>query len=147
MQISTSAAYPDGVIAGEHAMPSRKHTLIIASIALGFTAACGPSGGAAFKDLPPEKSLDCAASIYAVINEMDPKAANPDIEFVKSNGLAAITHYGTIYGEAEGFAGQDVVGVVKLKAYRMTGKVPGGSRVSASTIIERAKACLTPEAA
>jgi hypothetical protein len=127
-------------------MASHRRIALPAVLALGLLSACGPTGGAAFKDLPPEKSLDCAASIYAVVNEMDPKSANPDVEFVRSNGLAAITHYGTIYAEAEGIAGQDVVGVVRLKAYRMTGKIPGGSRVSAPTIIERAKGCLTPEA-
>ncbi len=127
-------------------MPSCYRAALSAAVLLSLLSACGPKGGAAFKDLPPEKSLDCASNIYAVLNEMEPKAANPDIEFVRANGLAAITHYGTIYAEAEGLAGQDVVGVVKLKAYRMTGKIPGGSRVSAPTIIERAKACLTPEA-
>lgn len=133
-------------------MLSRRRTAayragVSAVLLLGLLTACGPKGGAAFKDLPPEKSLDCAANIYAVVNEMDPKSANADVEFVKTNGLAAITHYGTIYAEAEGLGSQSVIGLVKLKAYRMTGKVPGGSRVSAPTIIERAKACLTPEAA
>jgi hypothetical protein len=128
-------------------MPSRNHILVITSIALGFTAACSPTGGATLKDLPPEESLNCAANLFAVNNLMEIKPGNADAEAVKANGLGAITHYGTIYAEAESISSDEVLGLMKLKAYRMTGRLPGGPKASASTIIERAKACITPEAA
>lgn len=127
-------------------MPARYSTALSIALSFSLLAACGPRGGATFKDLPPKESLDCAANIYAVVNEMEPKTENPDIEFIKANGVAAISHYGTIYAEAEGLGGQGALGLIKLKAYRMTGKIRGGSRVSASTIIERAKGCLTASA-
>lgn len=128
-------------------MPTPSKAALSVAVSLILLTACGPRGGAAFKDLPPKESLDCAANIYAVVNEMDPKTDNPDIEFIKSNGLAAMTHYATIYAEAEGLGSQGAIGMVKLKAYRMTGKISGGSRVSAPTIIARAKTCLTADAA
>ena len=117
-------------------------------MALGLAAAaCGPSGGAAFKDLSPQASFDCATNLFAVNNLMDIKAGNADAEFVKSNGLAAISHYGTIYAEAEKISSDEFLGLVKLKSYKMVGRIPGGPRVPDSTIISRAKACITADPA
>jgi hypothetical protein len=129
-------------------MPTRCHAGILAVMAFGLAAtACGPSGGAAFKDLSPQASFDCATNLFAVNNLMDIKAGNADAEFVKSNGLAAISHYGTIYAEAEKISSDEFLGLVKLKSYKMVGRIPGGPRVPDSTIISRAKACITADPA
>lgn len=129
-------------------MPSRRYAGIAATIAVALsTAACGPSGGAAFKDLPPQASFDCAVNLFIVSNLMEDKPGNADVALIKDNGIAAYTHYGTIYAEAEKVDPQDLLGLVKLKAYKMIGRIPGGPRVSEPTIISRAKACITPDAA
>ncbi len=129
-------------------MTTRRHSGILAAIVLGLaTTACGPSGGAAFKDLSPQASFDCAANLYAVNNLMEIEAGNADAEFVKSNGIAAITHYGTIYAEAEKISSDEFLGLVKLKSYKMIGRIPGGPRVADSAIISRAKACITADPA
>jgi hypothetical protein len=127
-------------------MLSRHYAAILASTALGFATACGPTGGAAFKDLPPQASFDCAVNLFAVNNLMDVKPGNADAELVKANGIAAYTHYGTIYAEAEKIGPDELLGLVKLKSYKMIGQIPGGPRVPESTIISRAKACITPDA-
>jgi len=128
-------------------MPSRHHAALSATLLLGLLAACGPSGGAAFKELSPEKSFDCAVNLFIVNNLMDDKPGDADVTLIKDNGIAAYTHYGTIYAEAEKVDPQDLLGLVKLKAYKMTGRIPGGPRVSDSTIVSRAKACITPDPA
>jgi hypothetical protein len=129
-------------------MPSRRYAGITVAAALALAAgACGPSGGAAFKDLPPQASFDCAVNLFIVNNLMEDKPGNADVALIKDNGIAAYTHYGTIYAEAEKVDPQDLLGLVKLKAYKMIGRIPGGPRVSEPTIISRAKACITPDAA
>ena len=127
-------------------MLSRHYAAILATAALGFTAACGPTGGAAFKDLPAQASFDCAVNLFIVNNLMEDKPGNADVALIKDNGIAAYTHYGTIYAEAEKVDPQDLLGLVKIKAYKMIGRIPGGPRVSEPTIISRAKDCISPDA-
>ena len=129
-------------------MQSHRHTgmLVTAALAL-VTAGCGPSGGAEFKDLAPQASFDCAVNLFVVNNLMEVKPDDADAAFVKDNGLAAYTHYGTIYVEAEQISPDDLLGLVKLKAYKMTGRIPGGPKVPDTTIVSRAKACITPDPA
>lgn len=127
-------------------MLSRCHIAILASLGLATTA-CGPTGGAAFKELDAKASFDCATHLFAVNNLMDAKPGDADAELVKANGIAAFTHYGTIYAEAENISSDELLGLVKLKAYKMVGRIPGGPRVPDATIVARAKACITPDAA
>ena len=90
---------------------------------------------------------DIGLEVGQSVRSVDECAEEARAEFVKSNGIAAITHYGTIYAEAEKISSDEFLGLVKLKSYKMIGRIPGGPRVADSAIISRAKACITADPA
>lgn len=110
---------------------------------MAMVAGCSQTDAPPAKILSPEESLECASLLFAVNNLMDVDGNDADAVAVKDGALAAITRLGTVYANAKGISGSEFIGLIKIKAYRMLGKVPGGDTLSESTIVRRAKACIS----
>jgi hypothetical protein len=122
-------------------MKSISKTAILGSMTFGL-AACG-AAPASMAALPEgETNLSCAAVVYAASNLVD-KSRVPESEQQSfSNYLGLITKYGTAHAEEKGMDSQEVLGVIKLEAYRLKGKAGGAAIVySDEGILKRAKAC------
>lgn len=120
-------------------MDYSKKTAALAALAL-LVGGCGASGGGEAKLPEGETDLSCAAAIYAATNLLE------EGEGLKGSGgfgnyVAVMTKYGTAHAKANGLDPNEVIGVIKVQAMRMTGDVPGGSMLAPETIVRRAKAC------
>ena len=122
---------------------SKAFCCAIAALAMAMVAGCSQTDAPPAKILSPEESLECASLLFAVNNLMDVDGNDADAVAVKDGALAAITRLGTVYANAKGISGSEFIGLIKIKAYRMLGKVPGGDTLSESTIVRRAKACIS----
>lgn len=115
----------------------------MAALTLALTSGCSQTDAPPAKILSPEESLECASLLFAVNNLMEIDGSDADAAAVKSGALAAITRLGTDYANAKGISSSEFIGLIKIKAYRMLGRVPGGDTLSDSTIVRRAKACIS----
>lgn len=125
----------------------KRLNLIAVGLCMAATGGCSQEPSVPLKTLSPEASLECAAMLFAVNNMIEVDSSDPDALAVKDRALAGLTHFGTIYGEAKGLSGTEVLGVAKLHAYRALGKIPGGEVLSEGAVVMRAKDCLAPESA
>jgi hypothetical protein len=121
-------------------------TGIAAKVAAGalmlMTTACGAAGGVVAALPEGETDLSCAALAYAAYDLVGDGRIKDGDGFIAANYLGAVTRYGTAHATAEKLDQNEVLGVIKVKAFHMTGAVSGGETVSDSKIAERAKKCM-----
>jgi hypothetical protein len=115
---------------------------LVVGAAMLLTAACSPSGGAVAALPEGETDLSCAALAYAANDLVGEGRIKDSDGFIAGNYLGAVTRYGTAHATAEKLDQNEVLGVIKVKAFRMTGAISGGDLISDSTIAERAKKCM-----
>ena len=122
----------------------------VAALGLASFALSACSGASAKVERPEgETDLSCAAMIYAATNLADTSSLKIGEGLTMSDYVNAMTRYGTAHAEANGLDAQEVLGVIKVNAYRMTGKIGNADVVmSDSGVVKRARACmgLTEEA-
>jgi hypothetical protein len=122
-------------------MDNAKKTAALGAILLlvgGCNASAG--GGATLPD--GETDLSCAALIYAATNLLEGDGLSVKDSAGFGNYVAVMTQYGTAHAKSKGLDANEVLGVVKVQALRLTGDVPGGTAISSTEIVRRAKACM-----
>jgi hypothetical protein len=120
---------------------SKKKTAGLGAILL-LISGCNASAGGEARLPDGETDLSCAALIYAATNLLDDEGAAGKDRPGFGNYVAVMTKYGTAHAESKGIGANEVLSVIKVEAYRMTGDAPGGTTVSDDTIVRRAKACM-----
>ena len=114
--------------------------------AIGMTAlAVAGCGGGGFDQvqLPEdETNLSCEAVIYAAESLVDEASVPEDQRASVSSYVALMTQYSTAHAREEGLDANAALGAVKIKAFRLTGRIDGEDMIySDEGILKRAKAC------
>jgi hypothetical protein len=115
---------------------------IAAGCAVLLASACSPMSASAVKPAG-ETDLSCAALIYAANQLVDDKKAADADGVIKSKYLSKITAFGTAHATASKSDANEMLGLIKIQAYRMMGKIssPEG-QISTDAIMDRARKCI-----
>jgi len=105
------------------------------------TSACDQAPTAE-KAIPEGEDAFSCGSLIMAATYVEGDEYKAEVEAIKAKSLADITKFGTLYASAKGIDGTQAFNEIKIKAFRMVGRVPSpDDLVPTADLVRRAKAC------